>query len=33
MIAAPASIEDMTLNITQEIRVNASLEATFSAIL
>ena len=33
MIAAPASIEDMTLNITQEIRVNASLEATFAAIL
>lgn len=26
-------IEDLTLNVTQEIRVNASLEATFEALL
>jgi uncharacterized protein YndB with AHSA1/START domain len=32
--AAPAtSIENLTLNITQEVQVNASLEATFAALL
>jgi hypothetical protein len=33
MIQTAASIEDLTLNITQEIRVRASLEATFAALL
>ena len=33
MIQAPASIEDLTLNIEQEIHVNASLEDTFAALL
>jgi hypothetical protein len=33
MIQAAASIEDLTLNITQEIRVNASLQITFDALL
>ncbi len=36
MIEAPASpinMEDVTLNITQEIRVAASIEATFDALL
>jgi hypothetical protein len=33
MIAAPVSVEEMTLNITQEIRVKASLAATFAALL
>jgi len=33
MIQAPASIEDMTLNIEHEIHVNASLEDTFAALL
>jgi hypothetical protein len=31
--AATAAIEDLTLNITQEIHVNASLEVTFAALL
>jgi uncharacterized protein YndB with AHSA1/START domain len=33
MIQAPASIEDMTVNITQEVHVHASLEDTFEALL
>ena len=33
MIEAPVSIEEMTLNITQEIRVKASLSITFAALL
>ena len=33
MIAAPASIEDMTLTVTQEIRVEAPLDVTFAALL
>ena len=33
MIQAPTSIEDMTLNIEQEIHVNAPLEDTFAALL
>lgn len=33
MIEAPASIEDMTLKVTQEIRVRASLATTFAALL
>jgi hypothetical protein len=33
MVQAPMSIEDMTVNIVQEIRVQASLEDTFSALL
>ena len=33
MIEAPVSIEDMTLNITQEIRVRAPLAITFAALL
>jgi len=33
MIQAPESIEKLTLTITQEIRVNASLEVTFNALL
>lgn len=33
MIQAPISIEDMTINIEQEIHVNASLEDTFAALL
>jgi hypothetical protein len=28
-----AGIDDLTLNVTQEVRVNASLEATFAALL
>jgi Activator of Hsp90 ATPase homolog 1-like protein len=28
-----SSLDELTLNITQEIRVNASLEATFAAVL
>jgi uncharacterized protein YndB with AHSA1/START domain len=31
--AAAASIENLTLNITQEVHVRASLEATFAALL
>jgi hypothetical protein len=33
MIAIATEIENMILNITQEIHVNASLEATFDALL
>ena len=33
MIEAPVSIEDMTLNVTQEIHVKAPIETTFSALL
>ncbi len=33
MIAAPASIEDMTLSVTQELRVEAPLDVTFAALL
>ena len=33
MITKEVSIENMTLNITEEIRVRASLEATFAALL
>ncbi len=33
MIQAPESIEKLTLSITQEILVNASLEVTFNALL
>ena len=33
MISTATRIEDLTLNITQEIHVNASLETTFSALL
>lgn len=33
MIEAPVSIEDMTLNITQEIHVKAPIETTFDALL
>ncbi len=33
MIQTPTSIENLTLNITQEIHVNASLEVTFDALL
>ena len=33
MIAINTGIEDLTLNMKQEIHVNASLEATFAALL
>ncbi|HVJ08233.1 MAG TPA: SRPBCC domain-containing protein [Acidisarcina sp.] len=33
MIEAPASIEDMTLNISQEIHVKAPIDITFAALL
>ncbi len=33
MIKAPMSLEEMTLSITKEIHVNASLEVTFEALL
>lgn len=33
MIAAPVSIEDMTLTIKQEIRIKAPLATTFAALL
>jgi hypothetical protein len=33
MVEAPVGIEDMTLKITQEIRVHAPLAATFAALL
>jgi activator of Hsp90 ATPase-like protein len=33
MISTAARIEDMTLNITEEIHVRASLDATFAALL
>ena len=33
MISTATRIEDMTLSITQEIHVNASLETTFAALL
>jgi uncharacterized protein YndB with AHSA1/START domain len=33
MIATAPGIEDLSLNITQEIHVNAPLEATFAALL
>lgn len=33
MIEAPVSTEDMTLNVTQEIRVKAPLATTFTALL
>jgi hypothetical protein len=33
MISTAAGIENLTLNLTEEIRVHASLEATFAALL
>jgi len=33
MISAETGIENLTLNITQEIHVRASLEVTFAALL
>jgi hypothetical protein len=33
MITAATRIEDLTLNVTEEIHVRASLEATFTALL
>jgi len=33
MIEAPAALDEMTLNITQEIRVRAPLSTTFAALL
>ena len=33
MNATVQSIEDLTLNVTQEIHVRASLDATFAALL
>ena len=33
MTTATATIEDLSLNITEEIRVHASLDATFAALL
>ena len=33
MISTGIKIEDLTLNVTEEIRVHASLEATFAALL
>jgi hypothetical protein len=33
MIQTPVSIENLTLSITQEMRINASLEVTFNALL
>jgi len=33
MISTAARIEDLTLNVTEEIHVHASLEATFAALL
>jgi hypothetical protein len=33
MISTASGIENLTLNITQEVHVHASLEATFSALL
>ncbi|MDR3771965.1 MAG: SRPBCC domain-containing protein [Terracidiphilus sp.] len=33
MIQAPMSVEEMTLSITQEMHVNASLSVTFDALL
>lgn len=33
MVEAPVNIEEMTLNITQEIRVRAPLATTFAALL
>jgi len=33
MIEIPISTEDMTLNVTQEIRVQAPIETTFAALL
>jgi len=33
MISSPQSIENLTLNLTQEIHVRASLDATFAALL
>lgn len=33
MIESPVSIEDMTLSVTQEVRVRASIETTFAALL
>jgi len=33
MITAATRIEDLTLNVTEEIHVHASLEATFAALL
>lgn len=33
MLEAPVSIEDMTLNVTQEIHVKAPIEITFAALL
>src|SRR6266404_1495937 len=33
MIATETALENLTLNIQQEIRVNASLETTFQALL
>lgn len=33
MIEAPVNIDDMTLSVTQEVRVRASIETTFAALL
>jgi uncharacterized protein YndB with AHSA1/START domain len=33
MIEVPTSTEDMTLNVTQEVRVQAPIETTFEALL
>lgn len=33
MIEAPVNIEDMTLSVKQEVRVRASIETTFAALL
>ena len=33
MIETPVSIEEMTLSVTQEVRVRASIETTFAALL
>ena len=33
MTVATTSVEDLTLDLTQEIRINASLEASFAALL
>ncbi|MDE3163574.1 MAG: SRPBCC domain-containing protein [Acidobacteriota bacterium] len=33
MIETPVSIEEMTLSVTQEVRVRASIETTFTALL
>src|ERR1017187_6905931 len=33
MIPTAAGIDDLTLNVTQEVHVNATLEATFAALI